>query len=257
MTTPPSRPARNTVLGRRELLIGSAIAMTAATLGVPFGRLTAAEAAAAGAPDLATYTPVFFDADQIRSISAICDTLIPADDHGPGALAANVPVFIDMQMDTSYGEGMDWYMEGPHDPAAASAFGYQLPYNLRELYTRGLKALDAWAQDAHGSAFADLSAESRVAALKAMEEGEIDFAAYGEPLLTSDQFFDFLLQHTKEGYLSDPIYGGNKGMAAWAMIGFPGARASFLEWIGRHNIPYPLGPVSLQGDFTPLPASKA
>jgi gluconate 2-dehydrogenase gamma chain len=25
----------------------------------------------------------------------------------------------------------------------------------------------------------------------------------------------------REGFLADPIYGGNKGMAAWKMIGFP------------------------------------
>ncbi len=31
-----------------------------------------------------------------------------------------------------------------------------------------------------------------------------------------------LLQNTKEGYFSDPIYGGNKDMGAWKMIGFPG-----------------------------------
>ncbi|MWL74804.1 gluconate 2-dehydrogenase subunit 3 family protein, partial [Escherichia coli] len=57
-----------------------------------------------------------------------------------------------------------------------------------------------------------------------------------------------LLSDTKHGYLADPMYGGNKGMKAWIAIGFPGARASYLEWVKQHNIPYPLGPVSIKGE---------
>ena len=34
----------------------------------------------------------------------------------------------------------------------------------------------------------------------------------------SKTFFESLLQMTIEGYFCDPVYGGNKGMAAWAMI---------------------------------------
>jgi hypothetical protein len=35
----------------------------------------------------------------------------------------------------------------------------------------------------------------------------------------------------------DSMYGGNKGMKAWIAIGFPGARASFTEWVKQHNVP--------------------
>lgn len=61
-------------------------------------------------------------------------------------------------------------------------------------------------------------------------------------------FFALLVQNTKEGYFSDPKYGGNHQMASWVYIGFPGARASFLEWVDKDNIPYPLGPVSINGE---------
>lgn len=39
------------------------------------------------------------------------------------------------------------------------------------------------------------------------------------------------------------------GMAAWVHIGFPGGRASLLEWTdpSKDNVPYPLGPVSIAG----------
>jgi gluconate 2-dehydrogenase gamma chain len=35
--------------------------------------------------------------------------------------------------------------------------------------------------------------------------------------------------------LADPIYGGNRNMASWKMIGFPGTHYDYREWIDRHN----------------------
>ena len=36
-------------------------------------------------------------------------------------------------------------------------------------------------------------------------------------------------------------------MAAWKMIGFPGARYDYRDWVERHNERYPLPPVSIAG----------
>ena len=36
-----------------------------------------------------------------------------------------------------------------------------------------------------------------------------------------------LLQNTIEGFFSDPIYGGNRDMVGWKLIGFPGARYDY------------------------------
>ena len=83
--------------------------------------------------------------------------------------------------------------------------------------------------------------------LTRLQKNDIKFADLGEPDLKASQFFNGLLGDAKHGYLSDPMYGGNKGMKAWIAIGFPGARASYLEWVKQHNVPYPLGPVSIQG----------
>jgi len=63
----------------------------------------------------------------------------------------------------------------------------------------------------------------------------------------SKSFFDMLLQNTKEGYFSDPIYGGNKDMAAWKMIGFPGAHYDYKEWVQRHGERVPFPPVGFKG----------
>ncbi len=45
----------------------------------------------------------------------------------------------------------------------------------------------------------------------------------------------------------DPIYGGNRDMVGWKMIGYPGARYDYRDWIGRHNERFPLSPVSITG----------
>jgi gluconate 2-dehydrogenase gamma chain len=66
-------------------------------------------------------------------------------------------------------------------------------------------------------------------------------------------FFKEAIDDVKAGFFADPIYGGNRDMVAWKMIGFPGARYNYLDWIDRHNERYPLPPVSMMGraDWTP------
>jgi gluconate 2-dehydrogenase gamma chain len=56
-----------------------------------------------------------------------------------------------------------------------------------------------------------------------------------------------MLQNTMEGFFADPLYGGNKGMAGWKMVGFPGARYDYRDHVDKHNVPYPRGPVSIYG----------
>ena len=56
-----------------------------------------------------------------------------------------------------------------------------------------------------------------------------------------------LLKDTQTGFLADPVYGGNRNMVSWKLIGFPGARYDYREWIDRHNEPFPLPPLSIRG----------
>ena len=58
-------------------------------------------------------------------------------------------------------------------------------------------------------------------------------------------FFEQLLSNAREGYFADPIYGGNRHMAAWKMIGFPGAHYDYRDWIDKHNQRIPLTPVGI------------
>ena len=66
-------------------------------------------------------------------------------------------------------------------------------------------------------------------------------------------FFELLLQNTREGFFADPLYGGNRDMVGWKMIGFPGARYDYRDWVEHHNEKYPRPPVAITGrpDWTP------
>jgi gluconate 2-dehydrogenase gamma chain len=198
----------------------------------------------AAVPDLADYVPVFFSENEWTFINAATSRLIPSDGEGPGALEARVPVFIDLQLAGDFGAAADWYMNPPHNPSANPLMGFQSPLPPADIYRQGILYFDDWCKETHGSAFESLDAATQDLALVALEKGDV-----GLPDNLRD-FFALLLQNTKEGYFSDPRYGGNHGMAAWVYIGFPGARASFLEWNdpAMDNVIYPLGPVSISGE---------
>lgn len=225
---------------RRGLL--KATATTAAAVALA-GRGGSALAATPPAVDLNSYTPVAFDADEWRFLLAACDRLIPDDETGPGALAANVPVFIDRQMNGDFGHARDWYMKGPFAQSPSPLQGYQSPLTPAEVYHLGIKGADAHCRDTFGKPFADLAPEQRDQVLAGLEKGDVKLQD-----VDGKAFFSFLLQNTKEGFFADPIHGGNKHMIGWAMLGFPGARGAYLEWVEQYNVPYPLGPVSLSGE---------
>jgi len=231
---------------RRKFLLGSLMALPVSAIMVK--GLTAAQAAEMAAPDLLDYKPIFFSADEWQFIMAATDRLIPAGGKGkaPGALETNVPIFIDQQMhDGDFGSEI--YLQGPFNVHAPATMGYQLPYRPQQIYKIGIKLANSWCQQNHQKAFHQLSDQGKDSVLTQLQKNAIHFADMGEESLVASQFFGELLAETKHGYLADPMYGGNKGMKAWIAIGFPGARASYTEWVKQHNIPYPLGPVSLLG----------
>ncbi|MCA1179769.1 MULTISPECIES: gluconate 2-dehydrogenase subunit 3 family protein [unclassified Pantoea] len=233
-------------IGRRPFIIGSLIGI--ASLSMKGGVKSVFAAVPDHASELNNYQPEFFSAIEWEFIMAACDRLIPSDHEGPGALDAHVPIFIDKQMLTSYGKGNDWYMDGPFDSHASHLFGYQMPFPLRVLYQKGIALTNKYTRFKYNQDFCNLPGKVRDAVLTDLQKNVVDFEQFGEADLNAGYFFTRLLENTKEGYLADPQYGGNKNMAAWVMINFPGARASYPQWIKIHNIKYPLGPVSLSGE---------
>jgi gluconate 2-dehydrogenase gamma chain len=197
----------------------------------------------AAQPDASpAFTPRYFTASEWAFINAATAQLIPEDEMGPGAVECGIPEFIDRQMETPYAHGALWYMQGPFLPDVAPEFGYQQRLTPRDIYRSGIKACDDACKTSHGKAFAELDSDQQLSVLKQLESGAIEM-----PEMSATLFFSQLLKNTKEGYFADPIYGGNKKMAGWKMIGFPGARADFMDWIDHPNERYPLGSVSIDG----------
>lgn len=234
---------KTTFHSRRNFLSQALVSVPAVGLLGGAVVLPSAKAAQASDAPRSSYEPRYFNQKEWAFVSAAVDRLIPSNEDGPGALELGVAEFIDREMDGSYGHGGFWYMHGPFVPESPATLGYQLRFTPRELYRSGIAAVEHWCEQQHGKSFVDLDAETRDAILHQLEGGQI--ALDGVPAAT---FFAQLLQNTKEGYFADPMYGGNKGMGSWKMIGFPGARADYMDWVEQPGKVYPFGPVSIKGE---------
>jgi gluconate 2-dehydrogenase gamma chain len=197
------------------------------------------------------YTPgayLFFTPDEASFTEAAVSRLIPADELGPGAKEVGVPTFLDRQLAGPFGRAERWYMLGPWRNGTDSQ-GYQSRLSPAQMYRFAIKAVDDYVRDKHqGKTFAQLSAPDQDQILSSLETDEIRLKG-----VSGKAFFEQLLQNTVEGFFADPIYGGNRDMAAWRMIGFPGARYDYRDFVAKHGEPFPLPPVSLQGrpDWNP------
>ena len=160
--------------------------------------------------------------------SAAYDTFVPADKLSPAGTNCGLVTFMDRQLAGAWGGGARLYRAGPFLQGKPE-HGYQLPLTPREYFAAGIKAANAWTRKTYGKDFDRLSEQDREAALKAMEEGKAPF-----PGFSSRMFFDALLQITMEGFFADPIYGGNRDMAGWKMVGYPGLPATYREEITKY-----------------------
>ena len=135
-----------------------------------------------------------FPDHHLRTIEAIADRLIPADENGPGALESGVPTYINNSF--------------------TSALATEKP-----AFLAGLAAVDAFARTSHGAPFADLDPIKKDSVLTALENNEA-------PGFTPDSrtYFNRIRQLTLEGMFGDPFYGGNKNFAGWDLIRYPGPR---------------------------------
>jgi len=242
---------------RRRFLVGGAVAGTAGAaaaanlhdgeLGGPaqtFSGSVPWQEGTADAPPGATGTDfIFFTAPERAFIEAAVARLIPNDPVGPGAVEAGVPFFLDRQLAGVFGQGQHYFLGGPW-PKGTPEQGYQSRFSPAQLYRAAIPAIERYiGATFNGAAFANLAAADQDKVLKGLESGAVAL----DGGVDAKTFFAMLLQNTREGYLSDPIYGGNKDMAAWKMIGFPGAHYDYKEWVSRHGERVPFPPVGFKG----------
>ncbi len=190
----------------------------------------------------------FFSGPEGEAMEAIADRIIPPDAQTPGGKDAGCAVFVDRQLAGPYGRSEGLY-NGPPFQKGAKNQGPQSEGGPAQEYRKSLAALDKACQAKFsGKGFAALGDADKDAVLKGLESGEI--ALEGADGKT---FMEDLVRDVQMGFFADPLYGGNRDMAGWKMIGYPGARYNYLDWIDRHNERFPLPPVSILGraEWTP------
>jgi len=191
---------------------------------------------------------LYFTVDEAAAVEAIVDRLIPPDESGPGGKAAGCAVFIDRQLAGAFGDARMLYMRSPF-AAGTPSQGPQSPIVPKERYRVSLAALDDYCKSTFaGKSFAALDAAQQDQVLTGLEKNDIRLNDG-----SGKQFFEAILANTMEGFFADPIYGGNRDMAGWKLVGFPGARYDYRDHVSKHNQPYPLPPVSILGrsDWSP------
>ncbi len=240
-------PARPRPLFRRGLLAGTAAA--AALIAAPVGRAIELHGMPTWDPQRdAPPEPVqpgpwrFFTPEEGAAVEALVDRLIPPDPQWAGGKDAGCAVFIDRQLAGAFGESRGLYMRPPFQDGDPQQ-GQQSPLTPAMRYRRSLAALDQYCRSTFaGKGFDELPDDQKDKVIAGLEKGSVTLTG-----VSGRGFFDLLLQNTREGFFADPLYGGNRDMVGWKMIGFPGARYDYRDWVERYNEKYPRPPVALTG----------
>ncbi|MBH1460538.1 gluconate 2-dehydrogenase subunit 3 family protein [Stenotrophomonas sp. GD03993] len=185
---------------------------------------------------------VLTDPADRTTLAAVFDRLIPSDDLGPSASQAGALEFLDAQLWGPFGKGATQYKTGPKAPGEDALM--QKPQFIatpRERYATGIQALNTYAKRANGALFAALPEATQDQILAGMEDGSIQLSRE----VNTKAFFELLLMNVRESYFADPMYGGNRDMVGWKMIGFPGARYDYRLYADRTGQALNLTPVSL------------
>ena len=232
---------------RRDFL-SSALALAAAST-LPVARAEVISGGQPWEPGKASLPPLaaprqgglaFFTQSEFDIAGALADRLIPADDLSIGGKEAGCAVFIDRQMAGDYGKGATMYRLGRFVKGTPEQ-GTQSPLTPAERWRNGLAAIEIYCQHTFSKTFVQLEGAQQDDLLRAMESGKLNLGSSVE----TKELFEQILANVREGFFADPIYGGNKNMASWKMIGFPGARYDFRDLIGKKGQKLQIIPTSL------------
>jgi len=135
----------------------------------------------------------FLSIEEAKTIEAICEHIVPAD-QDPGATQAGVVFFFDRQL-----------------------VGYLKRWQAT--YREGIAGVDQTSLALFRKKFVDLPSKQQAEVLTALEKNE----APGEiwKRRSAREFFDLVVSHTMQGFYGDPRHGGNRDRASWKMLGLP------------------------------------
>ncbi|MCW5967287.1 MAG: gluconate 2-dehydrogenase subunit 3 family protein [Blastocatellales bacterium] len=169
-----------TGLSRREAIKGLAVGIgTAGSLpilhqnvlaGQDHARHTQAGQAAAKKVE----PPKLFNTGQMALIATISELIIPTDDHSPGAIAAEVPAFIDLMISES-------------------------PAETKKLWTDGLDAMDHMSREKFQVEFNKATSAQQTEILTAISRNE------RTPQTLEERFFRAIKNLTIDGYYTSEI----------------------------------------------------
>ncbi len=184
----------------------------------------------------------FFDDHQRATVEAAMARIIPTDDV-PGAREAGTVDFVDR-----YLSGIGYIYARPDGSGFEQLEGrradaWQQRVDLaRSKYLAGIAELDRLCREQHQAEFVDLDDDRQDEMLRRIERAgspeaerawrDTPAIAYGGPVEPALQqtnaeadmdFFNLLVTHTRQGFLADPIYGGNKDHVGLAGDRLPGA----------------------------------
>ncbi|MBW3633709.1 MAG: gluconate 2-dehydrogenase subunit 3 family protein [Chloroflexi bacterium] len=209
----------------------------------------------------------FFDQFQRRTVEAAMARIIPTD-HEPGAREAGAIDFLDRYLsgiDHVYAKP-DGSGFAPPEGKRAEAWRQRIDI-VRRKYREGIDELNQRSRAEFGEDFAQLPPDQQDFILTMMEGPVLDqeqareeaetVAGFTppEPALqqiaaeTDLEFFPLLVLHTRQGFLADPIYGGNRNRVGWDVISFPGPTSLAEAHAGRYStLPYFAGSADATGE---------
>jgi hypothetical protein len=117
----------------------------------------------------------FFTPDEFSLVDELTELIIPADEHSPGARAAQVAAFLDQQL---------------HET---------LVDEEKSQWREGLQSIDALSRQMHGAEFLKASPEQRVALLTRIAQNEEN------PQTPEERFFKELKSRTAFAYYTSKI----------------------------------------------------
>jgi gluconate 2-dehydrogenase gamma chain len=235
---------------RRKFLLGAGLAGASLASGMTAEAVAAtpAEAAPTTPPQPAASaepeTYLLLNATEAAFVSAMADTIIPADELSPSGTDCGVVTYIDRQIAGAYGAGDRMYRSGPFRRGKPEQ-GYQLALTPREFVLAGIVAANAWSLKTFGKEFDRLAPPERAAALTQMEQGKAKFENFA-----ATAFFNRMLDMVMEGFFADPMYGGNRNKVAWQMLGFPGLPALYREKVDAYYDKRYVAPPRSIADFS-------
>ena len=130
-------------------------------------------------------------------LAAIADRIFPSTDT-PGAVEIGAVDYIEIALAGDYAA-------------------------LAPLYREGLRAVKHYCRSQYHKDFLALGDKERDAVLSAFEAG------VPAKFRRAAEFFETLRYHVLEGVFCEPQYGGNRDMAGWRLVDFPGQQFGYAD----------------------------